>query len=311
MSLVGYFIVGSTAVGKSSVAHRIAENLGCDILSADSMLVYDGMDIGTAKPSRAERARVAYHGIDLVTPDRPFSVWEYHAHAMKALKTSAAAGRKCIVAGGTGLYIKSLTDGLARTPRASSRARAYWEVLRIKKGVEALQEALCERAPILYESLSDKQNPRRLIRALEMADAGIVAPRQSWKEKRGSVPLAGLMLPAEQLKLNIETRVKEMYRRGFVDEVRRLLERYEFSATASQAIGYAEAICFLRKQCSQTDAMARTAVRTRQLAKRQQTWFRRQANVRWLEIRLDMDVDEIGELVLGHWGKYGPTEIAE
>jgi len=123
-------------------------------------------------------------------------------------------------------------------------------------------------------------------------------------------PLAGLMLPADQLKSRIESRVDEMYRLGLVEEVRSLLERYTvLSPTARQAIGYAEVIDFLNGWCSRQEAMAKTVARTTQLAKRQKTWFRHQANVGWIDIDIKMKTSEIAEQVLEHWRKYGPTEI--
>lgn len=316
-SIVAYFLIGPTAVRKSSVAQWIAENAGYEILSADSMLVYTGMDIGTAKPSAADRSSVRYHGINLTTPNKPFSVWAYRRYACNALTESALNGRKTIVVGGTGLYIKSLTDGLTLIPSSDPELREYWTRALEEKGVGVLQEALREKSAVLYESLRDKQNGRRLIRALELAETGIEKPRKTWVRGAGyevpssqDAPLAGLMLPADQLKSSIELRVAEMYRAGFVEEVRGLLERYaELSFTARQAIGYAEVIDFLNGRCSLEDAAARTVIRTRQLAKRQKTWFRNQADVRWIDIDIEMTTPEIAELVLDHWKKYGPTEI--
>jgi len=309
--LEGYFLVGPTAVGKTCVAQWIAEHHDYDILSADSMVVYRGMDIGTAKPSAAERARVHYSGLDLTTPDQPFSVWDYRQHALAALAASAAKGRRTLIVGGSGLYVKSLTDGLAPVSGASLEIRKYWTDIAETDGVEPLQKALRDKSPALYESLADKQNPRRLIRALEQAASGAAPRVPTWK-KTGAVPLIGLTLPAEELRLRVESRVAGMYRTGLVDEVRGLLEKYpNLSDTARQAIGYAEAMEVLNARCSQEKAMARTVTRTLQLAKRQRTWFRHQAKVKWVEIRPDMDTRKVAELVLDHGSLYGPTKIAE
>lgn len=312
-----YFLVGPTAVGKSAVAQWIAENADYDILSADSMLVYRGMDIGTAKPSADDRFSVRYHGIDLTTPDKPFSVWVYRRHACSVLAESALNGRKTIVVGGTGLYIKSLTDGLASIPALDPALRAHWTQVLEKDGVGALQKALREKSAALYESLRDKRNGRRLIRALELVEAGMERPQRSWAQGSGfrvpssqGAPLVGLMLPTDQLKSRIESRVDEMYRLGLVEEVRSLLERYTvLSPTARQAIGYAEVIDFLNGRCSRQEAMAKTVARTTQLAKRQKTWFRHQANVGWIDIDIKMKTSEIAEQVLEHWREYGPTVI--
>lgn len=308
--LEGHFLVGPTAVGKSAVAQWIAENHGYDILSADSMVVYRGMDIGTAKPTADERSRVRYHGLDLTSPDRPFSVWDYRQQALAAFADGAARGRPMLVVGGSGLYIKSLTDGLSPVPGGDPEQRKIWSDMAEAGGVEALQKALREKGAALYESLTDKQNPRRLIRALEQAAAPASRPA-GWKKKASSSTLVGLTMPTSELRLRVESRVAGMYRAGFVDEVRRLLSQYpDFSATARQAIGYAEAMDLIAGRCSEKDAMAWTVTHTVQLAKRQRTWFRHQAKVEWIEVDSTMDIRQVAGRVLDGWRQYGPTTIA-
>ena len=306
------FLVGPTAVGKSSVAQWIAEKEGCEIVSADSMTVYRGMDIGTAKPAPEERARAKYHCLDLTTPDKPFSVWDYRRAAYEALADVASRGARAIIAGGSGLYIKSLTDGLGSIPPSDPALREHWTDVLEKEGVGPLQEALRARNQALFESLADRQNPRRLIRALEQAEAGVNMPPRTWKDKRACAPLAGLVLPPDLLKSRIESRVREMYRLGLVEEVRALLQGgVALSPAARQAIGYAEAIDVLNGDCSPDGAIAKTVLRTKQFAKRQMTWFRHQANVKWIETGPETSIGEIAKLVLSHWEKYGPTEIAD
>ena len=309
--LQGYFLVGPTAIGKSAVAQWIAETQGYDILSADSMAVYRGMDIGTAKLRGKESSVVRYYGIDLISPAQPFSVWDYRQYAFTTLAAIAAEGRKVIVVGGSGLYIKSLTNGLSLIPGANIEQRKRWTAIAETEGVEALGKALQQLNPALYESLADKQNPRRLIRALEQATAPASEPT-TWKKESPAAALAGLMTPSGDLKLRVELRVAAMYRDGLVDEVRRLLSEYrDLSATAQQAIGYAEAMNLLRGRCSMEDAVARTVTRTMQLAKRQKTWFRHQANVEWISVDSAMNVPVVAEKVLAVWRRYGPTTIAE
>jgi tRNA dimethylallyltransferase len=304
-----WFLVGPTAVGKTAVAQWLAEREGFDILSADSMLVYQGMDIGTAKPDPEDRARVRYHGLDLCAPDRTFSVWDYRRCALEALDRIRACGRKPLVAGGSGLYIKSLTDGLAPKPGADAALRCRWEAAGREPGIEALQAAVRTANPERYEALADKENPRRLIRALETAHADGSA---SWKAARERTPLVGLALATAELNSRIEARVRGMYRRGLADEVRDLLARFpELSATARQAIGYAEAIEYVSGRCSRAEAEERTIVRTRQLAKRQRTWFRHQADVRWIQIEPAMSLETVAGLVLAQWRALGPADIAE
>jgi len=188
--MVGYFLAGPTASGKTAVAQWLAEHGGHDILSADSMLIYRGMDIGTAKPTSAERADVRYYGIDLVAPHEIFNAWHYRRHALAALADMQRRGRGTIVVGGTGLYIKLLTHGFSDVPGPDPEVRSHWEHILAAEGVAPLQEALREQSPALFASIDDSQNGRRLVRFLEWAAAGVqVAPTQ-WTDHAQSVPIA-------------------------------------------------------------------------------------------------------------------------
>ena len=303
-----FFLVGPTAAGKSTVAQHIAETQKRDILSADSMLVYRGMDIGTAKPSKDERARVVYGGLDLANPDEPFSVGQYIEHARGFLTESSTRGRSSIVTGGTGLYVKCLTEGLAQLPPADPALRAWAEALLERDGVEGLQKALQERDASRYEALRDKSNPRRLIRALELAGQAL-GNIKTWSTMP-SVPMIGLTVEPELLAANIRTRVRKMYDSGLLEEADRLLSSYtKLSETASQAIGYAEAIAVRQGRMTLEDAVARTTVRTRQLAKRQMTWFRHQANVVWISVGKNSTIEQIAGQVLAQWKQYGQTPV--
>ena len=303
-----FFLVGPTAVGKSAVAQHIAEAQQWEILSADSMLVYRNMDIGTAKPSAGERARVAYGGMDLANPDEPFSVGQYVEHARRMLNESSAKGKQRIVTGGTGLYIKCLTEGWVRRPPADPALREWAEALLERDGVAALQKVLRQRDSVRYEAVRDKKNPRRLIRALELAGQA-TGDTKTWSLKP-SVPMIGLEMDSELLMSNIRHRVRRMYDSGLLDEVDRLLSSYKkLSETALQAIGYAEAIAVRQGRMTREEAMAQTAVRTRQLAKRQMTWFRHQANVLWISIGKNSTIEQVAGQVLAQWKKYGPTPI--
>lgn len=307
-----FFLVGVTACGKSAVAQFIAERRGYDVLSADSMLVYEGMDIGTAKPSRDERLRVSYHCIDIVAPDRSFSVWDFRQRAVEVLRENAATGRTTVVVGGSGLHVKSLTAGLRESPGADNEARRGWEGILARDGVGALQAVLKEKNRAVYESLADKANPRRLIRALETAGArgGGSGPGVTWGEL-SRVPLAGLRMERKALDARIRERVLAMFEGGFEQEVEDLLVRYgALSDSARQAIGYAEVLDLLDGRCSRDEAVERTVLRTRQLAKRQQTWFNRQANVEWIATGPGVSVTETVERVEAHWRRHGPVPVA-
>ena len=304
------FLVGPTASGKSSVAQLLAEESGGAVLSADAMLVYRGMDIGTAKPTAAERGAVPYYGLDLAGPDQAFNVWAYARHAREALRRCRGEGRRVIVVGGTGLYVKSLTHGLDSAPAPDEERRAEWARRLAEEGVGALQAELERRAPELLAALHDPGNPRRLVRALENAAAGRTQPRRRWAGRGDR--LVGLRLAPEWLNSRIERRVRDMYRQGFVEEVRRLLAAHgRLSVTATRAIGYAEAIDLLAGRCSQEEAIDRTALRTRQLAKRQRTWFRRQADVAWVDVTEDMPIRTVAQRVAEQWRRLGAARIAE
>lgn len=306
-----YFLVGPTAVGKTAVAHWIAERDGVDILSADSMLVYRGMDIGTAKPTPRERAAVRYHGIDLASPGETFSVWAYRAYSLRVLETLQASGGRLLVAGGTGLYVKSLIEGLAPVPGAEPERRARWEALAAREGPEPLRRELQRRNPAVYEGLRDKENVRRLIRALEWTRQGQATVPDTWKIRRQDAPMPALYLPPERLKSRIELRVQAMYRQGLLEEVEALSVADDaFSSTAGKAIGYREAMEVLDGRCTVEEAQQRTMKRTWQLARRQLTWFRHQADVRWIEIGTDATVASLAACVLRHWREYGPTRLA-
>lgn len=273
------------------------------------MLVYRGMDIGTAKPTASERGRIPYFGMDLVTPAEPFSTGLWLADAALALASRDAAQEpRLIVAGGTGLYIKALTDGL-EAPAADPESRARWQALFERDGLAALQRALAARAPGALETLADPSNPRRLIRALEHLDAHGRLPAQ-WKQRAAPAPITVLRLPREQLHARIARRAGQMFAQGLVEEVRALRQRYPaWSPTASQAIGYAEAGALLDGALSLSEATERIVVRTRQLAKRQETWFRHQAQAVWLEIDDNDPPERVARRVLDTWRQHGPTPV--
>lgn len=296
-----YFLVGPTATGKSRVAQYIAEKNDCEILSADSMLIYKSMNIGTAKPTVIERAGVVYHGIDLVEATERFSVADFRNVALKTVESVSKKGKDLIVAGGTGLYIKSLTDGLAPSGRPDPETRKKWQHILDADGITALQKTLRKTNPALYESLSDKANPRRLIRALEKSETGFATPDSTWK-KSSSPLLCGLFMPAPKLSEKIAERVESMYAAGLLDEVRTLREAgLEKAPTALQGIGYAEALDCLENKCTVQAAKERTAARTRRLAKRQMTWFRNKANIEWINICESDSISDLAETVMRKW----------
>lgn len=277
-----FFLVGPTASGKTSVAHLLAQKHGWPVLAADSMTVYKGMDAGTAKAPPSERAGMDYYGIDLATPDQPFSVGIFLNAVREEFAVRPSAAPAVLVTGGTGLYVKCLTEGLADVPPAHPARRKEAEALFNERGLAALQEAVRHLDDAAYVRLDDPQNPRRLIRAYELLALGHPLPA-SWQSPRP--PIIGLRYPMPQLRERITRRVRHMYATGLLEEAAALRMHYPvLSHTARHAIGYAEAFAVLDGEYPLEEAIQKTAVRTAQYAKRQMTWFRNQANVRWVDM---------------------------
>ena len=314
-----FFLIGPTASGKTGVAQLLAERMGAAILSADSMLLYQGMDIGTAKPTAAERGRVPYYGVDLAVPGERFSVWQFRQYAWEVCQRET---RPLIVVGGTGLYIKALIDGLSESPeRNEARQQQWWQCYE-KEGLGVLQEALRTRDAAGYAAFPDKENPRRLVRALEVLEGGgELKARRHWSSEDGAsdasetavlpAPVAGLRLPVAVLAERIKQRVEAMLAGGLLDEARALLATHggRPEGTAAQAIGYAEAFDYVEGRCTIESAVERICIRTRRLAKRQRTWFRHQARVAWVDVEDGESSAVVAERVSQVWGEYGPTAI--
>ena len=277
-------LVGPTASGKTEAAVDIAERLGAEIISCDSMLLYRGMDIGTAKPTPADRARVPHHGIDLWEPTQASSVAAYQAAALGAAEVIERAGRRVLFVGGSGLYYRAVVDRL-EFPATFPETRRLLETEAL-----VLEPAdLWARVDALDPDAAWKIEPgnvRRSIRALEViASTGrtFSSYAAEWDAFHpGAALLAGVTVPSEVLRDRIERRVATMIDRGLVDEVRNLIEAGSGPwLTASQAIGYAEVARYLAGEWTLDDAQAATVKRTRALARRQMAWFRRDPRIRW------------------------------
>ncbi|MFU8781001.1 MAG: tRNA (adenosine(37)-N6)-dimethylallyltransferase MiaA [Kiritimatiellia bacterium] len=307
-----FVVVGPTASGKSTVGQYLAERMHGAILSADSMLVYSGMDIGTAKPAISERGRVPYLGLDLVRPDEDFDVWQY-VQLVRAQVAALPPEMPLLVVGGSGLYVKALIEGLDTAAPPLDRER--WELIFAERGVDGLQEVLRALNPVALERLADPLNPRRLIRAIEQAAQvrGAKESPQTWRRGgQGDIPFAGLMPEGMQLRQRIAQRVEKMYQDGLLAEAQRLRQDYPtLSSTACQAIGYREAFAVLDGELDDKQAQERTIIRTNRLAKRQRTWFRHQAHVEWVTPDADFDVAQIASEIDQIWRKHGPVQIRE
>lgn len=292
-----FFVVGPTASGKSGIAQYIAEREGQLIVSADSMNLYRGMDIGTAKPTESERQKADYTGFDIADPTEKFNVAAY----LNAVKPSFESGRDVIVAGGTGLYVKCLTEGFDDVSPENEKLRTELEAL----AYHDLEKRAKAEAPERYAALTedDQQNPRRLIRILEKG----TAIESSWNSRPKPV-MVGLQVERELLVKRIAVRVEQMYADGLLDEARGLMD-LNLSQTALQAIGYAEAFAVLKNEMTVAEAKEKTVIRTRQLAKRQMTWFRNQLNVEWVDTANCSSKEELAAAVKAVWKRTGPTPV--
>jgi tRNA dimethylallyltransferase len=292
-------LAGPTAVGKSEIALQLAENIGGEIISVDSMQVYRGLDIGTAKPSAEEQARVPHHLIDVVEITEPFDAAKFAKLARQAVAGIQARGRTPILCGGTGLYFKAFLEGLGEAPSADEKLRAELEATPL---ADLLRE-LSERDPAAFEKI-DRQNPRRVIRAVEvirLTGKPFSQQRADWKTSQPSTlhaRLFGLTRASDDLRARTEKRVDEMFRRGLVAETEQLLKRgLAENKTAMQALGYRQVVEHLRGERSLEDTIELVKIRTRQFAKRQMTWWRRQQSLEWIELKPDDTPDAVAALV--------------
>lgn len=281
-------IVGPTCVGKTGTAENLAVRLNGQIVSADSMQVYRGMDIGTAKPA-PERRRVPYHCIDLIAPGTPYSAALFQRDARAAIDLIAAVGGLPIVCGGTGLYVRAALDdwefpaGACATP-----ARLRLEALANELGADALHARLAQVDPAAAAAIHPN-NVRRVVRALEMAEHGRSYAEQAerFSERSSWYPttIVGLTMRRSELYAHIEERVDAMLDAGLLSEVAGLLAAgYRDALTASQAIGYKELVPVLEGTSTLSKASAAIKQATRRYAKRQSAWFRADPRIRWLDV---------------------------
>jgi tRNA dimethylallyltransferase len=280
-------IAGPTASGKTRLSLDLAEALERDgitveIVSADSRQVYRGMDIGTAKATTAERARVAHHGLDLVDPDEPYSVAQFVRHADETLTGIADRGALAMLVGGTGLYLRAVARGLATDQLPSDPlVRADVERDLARDGVDAAAARLRSLAPRLAAS-TDLRNPRRVARALEIAVIRGDGPRPEPTGYPARSCWIGLEVSPTALRERIADRARAQFEGGLVDEAAALRERYDPTLPAFSAIGYREAFGVLDGTLDREDAVELDANRNAAFARRQRTWFRSEPGIRWM-----------------------------
>ncbi len=280
-------LVGPTASGKSEMAMQLAlERPGTEIVSVDSMGVYREMDIGTAKPSQADRAEVPHHLLDLVGPEEEFTVRRFQAAAAEALADVEARGGRALLVGGTGLYHRAVVDGLRLPGRWPVVAAALEEEADDAGGLDRLHRRLRREDPLAAGRI-EPGNRRRIVRALEVT-LGSGRPFSSFGPGLGTYPttrfvLAGVPFDAGVHGGRVEERLSAQMAAGFLDEVRALAARPAgLSRTARQALGYRELLAHVEEGAPIDDAVAETLRRTRLFARRQWAWFRRDPRVVWL-----------------------------
>ncbi len=281
-------LVGPTASGKSALAMAAARHVGdVEIVSVDSMQVYRGMDIGTAKPSAAERAEIRHHLLDLVDPDADFSVTDFQAAARDAIAGIEARGHRALLVGGTGLYLRAVIDDL----RFPGRFPEVAEELAGEPDTAVLHRRLVALDPVAASRM-EPTNRRRVLRALEVI-IGTGRPFSDGGPGLDAYPpvphvLVGLRLPRPTLDERIEARYRAQIEVGFLDEVRALAARPDgLSRTARQALGYRELLAHLDGEMTLDEAVEMAILRTRRFARRQERWFRRDPRIAWVEPPVD------------------------
>jgi tRNA dimethylallyltransferase len=287
-----WYLTGPTASGKSEIALYLAERLGAEIISLDSMAVYRGMDIGTAKPTAAARGRIAHHLIDVVEPEEDYSVAEYVAAAHEIAGQIRRRGRDVLLVGGTPLYLKAMLRGIDGGPPADWSIRKSLSAEADALGTAALHRRLAEVDPVAAARLHPG-DMRRIVRALEVHRTTGVPISASQHQFAAPAPASQCRVfvidrPRPELHRRIESRVDAMFSDGLVDEVRGLTAgRRRLGRTASQAVGYREVAAHLAGEFDLSEAVLRTKVRTRRFARRQLTWFRSLVECRSVEVADD------------------------
>jgi len=268
-------ILGPTASGKSELAMKLAREFGGEIICADSRTIYRGMDIGTAKPSAADQKEIPHHMLDLASPDNTYSAAEFKAAALRAINEIRERKHLPILVGGSGLYAYAVLYDYQFPAGTRSSKRAELE----QRPLEDLVHELKERDPGAVGRI-DLKNSRRVIRALET----IGQPHQR-QALDPNVILVGLRPSDSELQIRIDTRTKQMMADGLVDEVRRLLKRYPDDLEAFKSPGYAEVVSHLTGEFSLAQTEDLIALHSRQLAKRQLTWLRRNQDIDWFQYK--------------------------
>lgn len=300
-------IVGPTAVGKTALSIELARQEGGEVISGDSMQVYRHLDIGTAKVTPAEMAGIPHHLIDICEVDQQYSAARFKQSASRWIKDICQRHRLPIIAGGTGLYIQSLTDNLAlgndHDDADGAQIRARWEQLAKEKGNTYLWEQLARLDPAASRKIP-VGNQRRLVRALEVIEkTGQLFSEQPQRARQADFLLIGLNTDRQALYERINARVDQMLQQGLVNEARWLYEQGGATLPAGKGIGYHELFDYFAGQCSLDEAVAKIKLDSRHYAKRQLTWFRNRMPVRWFDLVSGQDTIQDIKSVVDDWLK--------
>jgi tRNA dimethylallyltransferase len=280
-------LVGPTASGKTSLALRLAQEFNGEIVSCDSVAVYRDMEIGTAKPTHEERKLVPHHMIDIAWPDEACTAGDYSRQAREALTGITERGHLPIVAGGTGLYLRALIDGLFPAPPQKPGQRDRLRKLATTRGPAYLHRMLARLDPNAAAAIH-ANDVSKVIRAIEVSLAADEPLTQQWQKGRDTLTgynilRLGLNPPRPRLYERINQRAAAMFDRGLVEETERLIARYGPDCRPFTSLGYAEATAVLRNELTREQAIAQAQQGHRNYAKRQLTWFRREPDIHWLE----------------------------
>ncbi len=278
------FLAGPTAAGKSRLAIQLAQATCGEIISADSMQVYQGLDIGTAKPSAQERALIPHHLIDIAGLHQPFDAEQFVAQATQAVRKITQRQKQPIFCGGTGFYLKAYREGLDKLPPRNAALRRELQ----QTSPEKLLEELRQKDPTLFSQI-DQKNLRRVIRALEIIRQTNRPASVQWQKWASKItppsPLVILSRPLASLRKRIDQRVEAMFQAGLVDETKTLLQHgIQNNPAATSALGYRQVIECLEHRRPLAETIALVKTKTWQFARRQLTWFRKQKHTLWLDL---------------------------
>lgn len=288
MSQILWVLTGTTASDKTDIGFHVAQEIEGEIISADSMLIYRGMDIGTAKPSLEMRKDIPHHLIDIVDPWESYSVGKYVADAENVMNTLHRKKRSFIIVGGTPLYIKGIRDGIFRSPEADWKIREELEISADTRGNLYVHGILEKIDPIMAKKLHPN-NLRRIIRAIEVykkTGKQMSHLQELHSQEKRKCRIVCITREREDRYKRINKRVDIMFDNGLVDEVQSLLDSPKgLSREAGQALGYREVIQYLEGNCTLDEAKIMVKLHTRRFSKRQMTWFRSFSNINWLEVK--------------------------